>query len=264
MTNEFLTTEELCGFTEEGFEDELWGAIPGEYSNYYVSTKGRVWNSTSGRFIKPYLGGRGYLVVGLHSNGKCKTVKIHRIEAFIFKENPYCLPVVRHLDDNPLNNNIENLAWGTYAENVEDAQRNGCWDIAYRPIIAINNDTGIGYYYNSCREASRDLGYSDSMVASCLNKGCNIGGHRLEDVKDEYLYDSIQNGDPVKHLFPKQKMRRPNLSTKIRCTKCGDGEKLIFNNIIEVVKYFDSAYGSIMNAISKKEKHKGYYIEYMY
>lgn len=44
MENKFLTTEELCGFTEEGYEDELWGAIPG-YENYYVSTKGRVWNN---------------------------------------------------------------------------------------------------------------------------------------------------------------------------------------------------------------------------
>lgn len=28
MTNEYLTEEELCGFTEEGYEDELWDAMP--------------------------------------------------------------------------------------------------------------------------------------------------------------------------------------------------------------------------------------------
>lgn len=265
MENEFLTTEELCGFTEEGYEDELWREMPGYYNIYYFSTKGRVWNDIHRRFIKPQLNSHGYPSVRLSFNGKGRTVEIHRIEALLFKDNPYCLPVVRHLDDNPLNNDINNLEWGTYSDNFEDAKRNGHWDNRLRPIIAINNDTGIGYYYSSCTEACNGLGYSSATITQGLKDGYNVGGYRLEDAREEYLYDGIRNGYPVKHLFPTRKMpQRPKQSTKVRCTRCSDGEELIFDNIIEAVKFFDSPYKTVMTALHVKAKHKGYYIEYVY
>lgn len=263
MTNEFLTTEELCGFTEEGFEDELWGAIPG-YENYYVSTEGRVWSVDSGKILKTSINDNGYPMVWLYSNERCKNVKISRIEALTFIPNPDNLPVVRHLNDIKTDNRLENLAWGSYHDNAEDAKKNGRWNNMLRPVIMINNDTGIGYYYDSCYEASRDLGYSISSVNSSLIQNYNIGGYRIEDAKEEYLYDGIRNGYPVKHLFPTRKMKqRPKQSTKVLCTRCSDGEELIFDNVIEVVKFFDSPYGTIRTAIWGKHKHKGYYIEYI-
>jgi 16S rRNA U516 pseudouridylate synthase RsuA-like enzyme len=33
--------------------------------------------------------------------------------------------VLRHLNDNPTDNRVENLAWGTYSDNLNDAIRNG-------------------------------------------------------------------------------------------------------------------------------------------
>ena len=33
--------------------------------------------------------------------------------------------IVRHLDDNPYNNHVDNLRWGTYSENMHDMVRNG-------------------------------------------------------------------------------------------------------------------------------------------
>lgn len=262
--NEYLTTDELCGFTEEGCEDEQWSVIPG-YSNYYISTKGRVWNSNSGKFLKPYSDGNDYPMVILCSNGERRTTHIHRIEALVFKDNPDNLPVVRHLDDNKLNNDINNLAWGTQTENIFDGIRNGCWDDRLRPIIAINNDTGIGYYYESCAEAAKWLGCGYTSVGAALRecKYIYIYGYRIEDAREEYLYDGIKNGDPVNHLFLTKKTKRPNKSTKVRCTRCDDGEEMIFDNIIEAVKFFDSPYKTIQSAISRKYKHKGYYVEYV-
>lgn len=261
--NEYLTTEELLGFIEEGYEDELWGLIPG-YSNYYISTKGRVWNSNSGKFLKPCIDTHGYLYVQLCSNGERRHSSIHRLITEQFIPNPYNYPVVRHLDDNPLNNDVKNLAWGTQSDNIEDGIKNGCWDDRLRPIVVINNDTGIGYYYSSCAEASRDLGHDCSAFCRGLKEGFNVGGYRLEDAKEEYLYDGIQNGDVIRHLFPTRKIKRPNQSTKVKCTRCDNGEQITFNNIIEVVKFFDSPYGTIKTAIWGNRKHKGYYIEYVY
>jgi hypothetical protein len=31
-------------------------------------------------------------------------------------------PLIRHLDGNPKNNRLENLAWGTYKENAQDRE----------------------------------------------------------------------------------------------------------------------------------------------
>lgn len=261
--NEYLTTDELCGFTDVGFEDEQWSVIPG-YSNYYISTKGRVWNITSGKFLNPCLNSYGYLIVHLCLNEECKNFKIHRLMAEQFIANPYNYPVVRHLDDNKLNNDINNLSWGTQSDNLKDAVRNGKCDNILRPIIAINNDTGIGRYFESCFEASRWLGCNYTSVGDSLVKGCNICGYRIEDADPKYLHEGIQSGGIIRHLFPTQKMRRPNKSTKVKCTRCDNGEKMIFDNVIEVVRFFDSPYSTIINAIHEKRKHKGYYIEYDY
>ena len=46
-------------------------------------------------------------------------------EAFVPNDNPEINVVVRHLNDDPLNNHYSNLMWGTYHENTMDGIRNG-------------------------------------------------------------------------------------------------------------------------------------------
>jgi hypothetical protein len=50
-------------------------------------------------------------------------VKVHELvaEAFLGPRPEGML--IRHLDDNPLNNRASNLAWGTQADNIADAER---------------------------------------------------------------------------------------------------------------------------------------------
>ena len=43
---------------------------------------------------------------------------MHRLVAKSFLENPNNYPNVLHLDDNPKNNNVNNLKWGTQSENI--------------------------------------------------------------------------------------------------------------------------------------------------
>lgn len=51
---------------------------------------------------------------------------VHRIVAETFLgPPPFEGAVVRHLDDNPTNNRVENLAWGSHKENAADRKRNG-------------------------------------------------------------------------------------------------------------------------------------------
>lgn len=104
--------------------------IPG----YHVSSYGRVFSdwvpgkrpATRSTVLRPLSPGRlksGHLVI---LPGKRSTVKlVHRLvlEAFVGK----CPDgfEARHLDDDPENNFLSNLAWGTRSENMKDAYANG-------------------------------------------------------------------------------------------------------------------------------------------
>lgn len=58
-------------------------------------------------------------------NGVRKTARVHRLVAEAFCPNPRGYWLVRHLDDDPLNNRASNLVWGTPKENAADRTRNG-------------------------------------------------------------------------------------------------------------------------------------------
>lgn len=97
------------------------------FPNYFVSTKGAVFSTSSGAMkeraqgIKP----GGYRFVGLYAGGKVTYRMIHRLVADAFLPNPNSLPEVNHLDGNKANNTLENLEWCGRLENVRHADRNG-------------------------------------------------------------------------------------------------------------------------------------------
>ena len=108
--------------------------IPGYEGLYSVTTDGRVWSEArvyingkvnSGKYLKPDVLATGRLQVTLYSRGKPTRYLVHRLVAMAYLPNPKSLPVVRHLDDNPLNNTPVNLAWGTYQDNTNDSVSNG-------------------------------------------------------------------------------------------------------------------------------------------
>jgi hypothetical protein len=105
---------------------ELWEPIAGWEGLYEVSTHGRVRSldrpGRRGRILKPF--GK-YLAVTLNADGFQLDRSVHRIVAETFIPNPDDLPLVRHLDDDRSNNNVFNLEWGTQADNMADARRNG-------------------------------------------------------------------------------------------------------------------------------------------
>lgn len=93
-------------------------------TRYYVSEDGRVYSSQTNMFLKGYRGG-DYLWFDLW-DGREKTRKSqHRLIAECFIPNPKNLPIVRHLNDNPYDIRLSNLAWGTKSDNMNDAVKNG-------------------------------------------------------------------------------------------------------------------------------------------
>ena len=109
---------------------EYWKPVVGYEGLYEVSNWGRVksakrlvksprgYRTVCERILKPTKDSHGYLCVSLHKEGKMKFVKIHRLVAEAFLDNPYNLSEVNHKDENKQNNIVTNLEWISHIDNI--------------------------------------------------------------------------------------------------------------------------------------------------
>ena len=107
---------------------EQWLPVVNYEGRYEVSDLGRV-KSLRGVASDKVLSEchiKGYAVVTLYSGGTGKTEYVHRLvlEAFVGPP-PQGKPLALHWDDNPQNNALSNLRWGSYSDNAKDSIRNG-------------------------------------------------------------------------------------------------------------------------------------------
>lgn len=111
---------------------EIWKPVVGFEGTYEVSILGvrskRGRNGTPiayWRTLKPGFDTHGYRQVTLYLRGKRKNFLVAHLvaDAFLPPKKPTD-QVLRHLNDDPTDNRIENLAWGTYSDNMADAIRN--------------------------------------------------------------------------------------------------------------------------------------------
>lgn len=112
---------------------EEWRDIPGWEDRYQVSDHGRVRSTrtlTDGIVTERILKQRplpkgGHLRVALCKGGVCKDYRVHNLVLMAFvgpwPEGHVCC----HWDDDPTNNHLSNLRWGTISDNANDRVRNG-------------------------------------------------------------------------------------------------------------------------------------------
>jgi NUMOD4 motif/HNH endonuclease len=119
-------------------EIEIWKPIP-NYPDYQVSNTGRVmsFKSSKPKELRQHPNGRGYLQVVLWKDSRPTTFTVHRLVLIAFVGNRLPDQQCRHLDGNQTNNNLENLCWGTAAENIYDVYR-------HRDIRAQRKPTSVG------------------------------------------------------------------------------------------------------------------------
>lgn len=95
-----------------------------DYDNYFIYDNGDVLNITTNKILKGSIGEHGYKYYRLSKGNKKKMFYAHRLVAEYFIPNPKKLPVVNHKDGNKNNNNVNNLEWVSYSENIEHAHQN--------------------------------------------------------------------------------------------------------------------------------------------
>lgn len=109
---------------------EQWRPVPGYEGLYEVSDYGRVRRSARGqhtqigRIIKPFPQ-RGYWRIQLNKNGKKHKHSVHTLVLKAFVGDPSPGQECRHKDNDPGNNHVSNLIWGTKLENETDKVESG-------------------------------------------------------------------------------------------------------------------------------------------
>jgi hypothetical protein len=118
-------------------KQEQWKCIPG-YSKYIASNTGKIMRipelapnpsknvsgKTNGRYgivLSPRpLPSQGHLQVGIvNDEGKRKMEYVHRLVALAWIKKRPGKELILHKDDNPNNNHVSNLKWGTHYMNSE-------------------------------------------------------------------------------------------------------------------------------------------------
>jgi len=123
---------------------EIWKDLKGYEEYYQISSYGNIMGKdryvrhnygglklVKGKLRKPTACGNSnqYLKVDLYPSGK--QITIHRLVAENYIPNPNGYKLVMHLDNNPHNNCVDNLQWGTHSMNVKQCVRDGRWKNQY-------------------------------------------------------------------------------------------------------------------------------------
>lgn len=178
---------------------KLWNPIPAYEALYEVSNEGEVRSIAylssrtnriiprhAPRMLRQETSHDGYKRVVLSSNGIHRHFSVHRLVAMAFVPNPYKMPQINHIDENPANNRADNLEWCSGKQNCNHGGH--CQRIAIRQTnnpsrsISVNQFDRDGKFmkqYPSTREAERQTGIACEQISRCCKgKNLHAGGYR--------------------------------------------------------------------------------------
>ncbi len=176
MSGRFLVLDEDQYDYPDYDEEPIVKDIDG-FPDYEIDSFGGITSYKSGspRRIKPCVDhGRYAKVVLSDGDGRHHNKLLHRLLAESFIPNPEGYPIVRHYDDDPHNNDLSNLMWGTAKDNADDRSRNE--RTAHKKVYCYETDT----VYSSVKEASEDLGIRPSSISLvCTGRNRSTMGYHL-------------------------------------------------------------------------------------
>lgn len=167
-------------------------------SSYYISDSGDVYLYKRG-FLEKLTGfiNFGYHLVGITDDfGVRKNIRVHRLVASAFIDNPLNKPYVNHIDGNKLNNHYTNLEWCTDSENMQHAFDNRlcvndkAFDDSQSIKVVFIDSNRIFHLYGSISSASRMLNIIKSTIIrqSDHNKHILDNGFPLELLSNTFIY----------------------------------------------------------------------------
>ena len=152
--------------------------IEGYEGLYEVGKEGSVWSLNyrrSGerkRLMPAVLNKHEYLCVNLCKDGKQKHCTVHRLVLSAYLPKPSDDLEILHINSKPTDNRLENLAWGSHTENLNDQHYKDLMsevmtnhpDLSV-PVLCVET----GEVYPSIQEASRRTGIKYPSISNCIN-----------------------------------------------------------------------------------------------
>ena len=181
---------------------ELWRDLTykGRKTSYKVNTKGVVKNFRTGKIVKQFDGGNGYLHVSLAVGTKGFSKNVHRMVAELFpdlvhwtedaKGKPFEELDVNYKDENKYNNCVDNLEWCTRKYNINYGS---CLEKRSKSRINKGNGKSILQYtldmvfvaeYPSAAEAERQTGIFNTAILQCCKGRYKQAGGYIWKYKD--------------------------------------------------------------------------------
>ena len=192
---------------------ETWKEIKGYEGLYQVSNLGRIKSLpkhignryfSKEKIMKPQLINGNRLQVRLSREGTVKNFRVHRLVAENFIKNPYNLPQVNHIDENPQNNNVNNLEWcdakynsnyGTRIKRISEKHK--------KRIISLDNSGKIEYYDSTTEAQQKNNVSRSSIIKCCKQKQKTSLGLRWFYLED-YIKILIDERDDLKKELKKK------------------------------------------------------------
>ena len=217
-----------------------------EETNYSVSTDGQVRKDTT-NYILSQSSQQDYKFVSLFIRGKQKRMRVHRLVAETFIENPENKPYVNHINGKRDDNNVENLEWVTPSENTTHAVQTGLFTPGRsRSVIQYNLEGEQMAIFESASEAARQTGGSQSKITMC----CRRQRQSANDYQWRY-YDDIQDVTKIEKKF----------ITGKKVAQCDENGNILyiypsFKQAAEAVNGTSSAISRVCSGMNIR--HKGY------
>ena len=170
---------------------EEWKDIKGYEGLYQISNLGRIKHlyeevidprgikqTFPERVLKCAVNKVGYVVATLRKDGRRYSVRVHRLVALHFIENPNNKPIVDHVDGNKQNNIVTNLRWATNSENVLNVNTyDNFKDKVTKvrkseriPVCQLDNKYNLIKIFDCADDAAKELDCSAQLIRNCCKK----------------------------------------------------------------------------------------------
>jgi len=175
---------------------EIWKDVVGYEGIYQVSNLGRIRSldkiikgrKFAGKIRRQKNCRKGYKAITLCSNQIHKTFRVHRLVAIAFIPNPYNKPEINHLNEQPADNRVENLAWSTRKENVNWGSRTAKQVKSFvekkipafgnhpKPVLCFSKENVLVGEYRSAAYAGKITGIDHSHISKCCRGELKTSG----------------------------------------------------------------------------------------
>ena len=161
------------------FEEIEYIEIP-DYEGYYASRYGKILSTKRGkpRVLKLSTTTKGYYQVILSSNGKEKSLKVHRLVAMTFLQNYTEDLQVDHKDNEKTNNNLTNLRMATQSGNSRNCLK------AVGVIKNFNKKKGT---YRYIAKWTDDTGKPCTKTFSVIKYGEELSKQKATELRQEMV-----------------------------------------------------------------------------